>query len=52
MGANGNCQAADLVCYLLRRAEAEQDERSRKANARLLEVIEACRLITDIRTIG
>lgn len=45
-------QAADLVCYLVRRAEAEQDERSRTVNAKLLELIEPCRLITDVRTIG
>lgn len=45
-------QAADLVCYVVRRAEAEQDDRSRAVNAKLLEVIEPSRSITDIRTIG
>ncbi|MGE3619747.1 MAG: DUF3800 domain-containing protein [Acidimicrobiia bacterium] len=42
-------QAADLVCYLIRRAEAEKDERAQQIDARLLDLIEPCRLITDIR---
>lgn len=44
-------QAADLVCYLIRRAEAEQEERSRNVNTKLLNIIEPCRLVTDVRTV-
>lgn len=45
-------QAADLVSYLIRRAEAEHDVRSRKVNAKLLDVIEGQRLVTDVRLLG
>lgn len=45
-------QAADLVCYLIRRAEAEQDERAQQVNAKLLGLIAPCRLVTDVRDVG